>query len=190
MCNNLFWWRHLSYFRQYRTRGLCHTSFPYVKKAMVCVPGGGCQGAVDITLAYCITPVNYHWWLVNMLPSSNVNDVLGSVVTFDVLLCYHDTAELTKIPCGALITRSMLSKITTKTPIAHPSGRDVWCIFWIRRLIYPLPQSARWCVQYNSILDRVITVLVCTWYFYIMIYFRIGKHIMYTLGLLRFCFHC
>ena len=35
------------------------------------------------------------------------------------------------------------------------------CILWNRTVIYTLPQSPRWCMQYRPIWDRVITALHC-----------------------------
>ena len=46
-------------------------------------------------------------------------------------------------------------------PIAHPWGRGMGCILWAQIVIYTLPQSLQWCMQYHVILDRVITALDC-----------------------------
>ena len=46
-------------------------------------------------------------------------------------------------------------------PIAHPLGQDIRCILWAQTLIYSLPQSLQWWIQYHIILDRIITALDC-----------------------------
>ena len=35
------------------------------------------------------------------------------------------------------------------------------CLLWAKTLIYLLPQSLKWCMQYSLIFDRVIMVLHC-----------------------------
>ena len=42
-------------------------------------------------------------------------------------------------------------------PIASPLVRDMGYLLWIETLIYHLSQSVQWCMQYHSILDRVLT---------------------------------
>ena len=57
--------------------------------------------------------------------------------------------------CGALITRSIFSQISTKKhSIARPLG--MWCLLWVHTLVYTLHPSLRWCMQYRVILDRVM----------------------------------
>ena len=41
-------------------------------------------------------------------------------------------------------------------PIAHPLGRGMGCILRVKTVIYTLPQSLQWCVQYHVIFYRVI----------------------------------
>ena len=44
-------------------------------------------------------------------------------------------------------------------PIAHPLGRGMGCILWLQTVIYTLPQSPQWCMQYHVTLDLVIMAL-------------------------------
>ena len=50
-------------------------------------------------------------------------------------------------------------------PLARPLGRGMGCILWVRTVIFTLPQSLQWLVQYHVILDHVITALGCIWPF-------------------------
>ena len=60
-------------------------------------------------------------------------------------------------------TVNFLQKFHKIHPVARPLGRRcMGCILWVKTLIYILPQSLWWCMQYGFILYRVITVPNCT----------------------------
>ena len=46
-------------------------------------------------------------------------------------------------------------------PIARPLGQGMRCLLWIQTVLYILPLSVQWCLQYYVILDHVITALHC-----------------------------
>ena len=46
--------------------------------------------------------------------------------------------------------------------IARPLGRVMGCILWTQTVIYTLPQSLQWSMQYHVTFDHVITALDCT----------------------------
>ena len=48
--------------------------------------------------------------------------------------------------------------------IVHPWGRDMRCLLWVQTLIYVLPQSVQWYMQYHVILDLVITAPDCSFF--------------------------
>ena len=62
--------------------------------------------------------------------------------------------HLARIQCGAIITRSVFSKIFMK---------DIGCLVWVQSLIDILPHFLQWYVQYHVILDHVIMALDCIW---------------------------
>ena len=68
------------------------------------------------------------------------------------------------IQCGAVITRSIFTQILTRHPIAHPWGRAMGCLLWIKPLMHILSHSL-FCQQQNYVmLHSVITALdyMCT----------------------------
>ena len=67
-----------------------------------------------------------------------------------------------QLQCGAVITRSIFSTISTRHTISRPLGRGMGCLSWIQLLIDILPQFLQLLMQYPTILDRVITALNCT----------------------------
>ena len=48
-----------------------------------------------------------------------------------------------------------------KKVIASPLERGIGCILWVQTVVYTLPQSLQWYMQYHVILDRIITALDC-----------------------------
>ena len=48
-------------------------------------------------------------------------------------------------------------------PIACLFVRGMGCILWVQTVIYTLPQSLQWCMQYHVILDHVIMALDSIW---------------------------
>ena len=60
-------------------------------------------------------------------------------------------------------TVNFLQNLHKKHPryIARPLGRGMVCILWVQTMIYTLPQSQQWCMQYHMILDREIVALDC-----------------------------
>ena len=65
------------------------------------------------------------------------------------------------IQCGVVITPS--TNFHKMHPIARPLawGRGMRCPLWDQTVVYTLPQSLLWYMQYHVILDRVITALGC-----------------------------
>ena len=55
-------------------------------------------------------------------------------------------------------------------PISHLLGWGMGCILWVQTLIYTLPQSLQWCMQYHVILDCIITAPDCMHYYASMSY--------------------
>ena len=70
-----------------------------------------------------------------------------------------DANSKQNIQCGAVIMRSIFSKIIHKR--ACPLGRGMGCLLWIQRLIDILSQFLQLFMQYLTILDRILTALNC-----------------------------
>ena len=88
--------------------------------------------------------------------------------TVRALLCfvavwYHPIYRyFTIMQCGALITRSVLSKSSQNTPNGSPAKAR--CLLWDQTLIYILRPSLQWRVQYFAILGHVKTAPTCKWH--------------------------
>ena len=56
---------------------------------------------------------------------------------------------------------NILQNINKRDPIACPSGRGMWCLLWVQPLIDILLHFLQCWVQYQCILDFVVTALDC-----------------------------
>ena len=82
------------------------------------------------------------------------------------------------IQWGTFITPLfLLTNAHKRNPIAHPSGWAMGCLLWVQTLIYILPQSLQWCMQYHAILSSVITGQHYngTWLYHIFHYNGLSK---------------
>ena len=64
------------------------------------------------------------------------------------------------IEYNTVITRIPPSNPHQKHHIACRLGRDRVCILWVSTLIYILPQSLQWCMQYHVLLGNLCSLLV------------------------------
>ena len=67
-----------------------------------------------------------------------------------------------------------IKRIHKRRPIARPLGRRMGCFLCIQPLIDILPQFLQWCLQYFAVLDRIITLLDCMLYSFMLIEIYFG----------------
>ena len=62
----------------------------------------------------------------------------------------------THVQCGVDITQSVFSKVFSKDTHSLPVRATYGCLLCIEILMYILLQPQQWCIQYQSMFDRVI----------------------------------
>ena len=96
-------------------------------------------------------------------------------------LCWSGWGDTRDVGLGYITVRCRYHVVNfhlnphEKYPIARPLERDMGCMMWVQTVIYILAQSMQWCIQYDVILDRVVSTLDC-----ILLLICICVHVMNT----------
>ena len=77
--------------------------------------------------------------------------IVSTLLSFNAVRCHYNTVNF--LPNAHKIH-----------PIASPLAWDIGCILCAKIMIYTLPQSLQWYMQYLFKLDQVITALNCIWF--------------------------
>ena len=87
-------------------------------------------------------------------------DAQMSHLTHAIGLCAGGNCRLVKVPPRVRCrydAGNFLPNSRKRHTIARPLGRYMVCLLKIQHLIYILPPSLQWCMQYIVLLDRSIT---------------------------------
>ena len=83
-----------------------------------------------------------------------------AVNVWSVFCCCHCFTIAITVRCCYNVV-NFLPNSHKRHPIAHPLGPGMGYILWVQTMIYTLPQSLQWCMQYHVILDCVVTAFDC-----------------------------
>ena len=106
-------------------------------------------------LAICREPEGKLWQLCNVLYNISIWYTLHDNCHWKTLWQLHT------VWCRYYAVNFLPNPLKIH-PIARSLGRGMGCILWVKTVIYIMPRSQQWCVQYHFILDRIITALDCT----------------------------
>ena len=115
------------------------------------------------TSGVCV-PSNGRSLLCVMTPRHATPTLCGWERMVMAALCNHCRRQWSTVRCYYKVV-NFLPNPRKIHPIVCPSGWAMGCILWVQIVIYTLPQSLQWCMQYHVILDHAIMALDCTKYF-------------------------
>ena len=87
---------------------------------------------------------------------NSIRQVWWNMATDGIIACDHTV-------CCCFNVISFLQNFHNRHPRAHPWRQAMECHLWVQTLIYDLPQLLQRCLQYQVILDHIITAPYCPW---------------------------